>query len=86
MLLKDNKKGLVTIIMKRMKSPNMESGYESCEEAPMEDGAQQDNSDAMKAASESLISAVHAKDAVRLQSALRSLISMIEDESESEED
>ncbi len=84
MLLKNNKKGLVTIIMKRMKSPNMEQ--DSCEEAPMENGAEQDNSDAMKAASESLINAVHSRDASAVQSSLRSLISMIEDESESKED
>ncbi len=87
MLLKDNKKGLVTIIMKRMKSPNMES--ESCNHVPMENGAEQDNSDGLNAAAESMISAIHSKDARSLKSALQSFISMIEDsesESESEND
>jgi hypothetical protein len=74
MLLSDNKKGLSTIIVKRV------NGSESYENKPEHEGAEQDYSDGIRAASEEILSAIKSNDAKALQVALKSFMSMCEDE------
>jgi len=86
MLLKDNKKGLVTIIMKRMKggssdmSPDFKKEHASV--APRKNGAEQDDSVALSSAAEEMISAIKSDDASKFTSALKSFIEMCEDKDE----
>ena len=85
MILKDDKKGLVTLIMKRMKGSHRDMSpsyheYEHAEEAPTKDGAEQDNSMALESASEDMMEAIKNSDASLFKSALMSFIEMSRDE------
>ena len=83
MLLKDNKKGLVTVIMKRMKgmSPDMTPSFDRSEKAMtnQKDGAEQDYEMAMESASKSMIDAIKSGDAKSFSSSLKSFIELCED-------
>jgi len=89
MLLKDNKKGLVTLIMKRMKgggdmSPSF--GSEMPEKSKMKDGAEMDNETGYDACCEGMIEAVKSGDSKKFKSQLKSFVSMMMDEYEQNED
>lgn len=87
MLLKDDKKGLVTIIMKRMKggdnnmSPSFSSDERS-EEMTMEDGAEQDNEVALNSCAEDMMNAIKSGNTQKLKTSLKSFMEMIREESE----
>lgn len=83
MLLKDDKKGLVTVIMKKMKgaqdmSPSFSSEYS--EPTKMVDGAEQDNEAAYNACCDDMMSAFKEGDSAKLKRSLKSFISMVLDE------
>lgn len=88
MLLKDNKKGLVTIIMKRMQgmSPDTTPSF-SKSEKPMKakqvDGAEQDSSMALESSAKSMMQALKADDASSFAKSLKSFIKMCEECEES---
>jgi hypothetical protein len=89
MLLTDNKKGLVTLIMKKMKgagdlTPSFLS--EKPEEVKMVDGAEQDNDRGYEACCEDMISAFKESNPKRLKNALKSFITMVIDEYEQSEE
>jgi hypothetical protein len=76
MLMKDDKKKSVSLIMgKLMGQP---------EQAPTTDGVEQDDSMAVDTAAEELISAIHAKSAKGVVQALKSLMEMMDDDSQPE--
>ena len=83
MLLKDNKKGLVTLIMKKMKggdhdlSPSFSS--ETAEPKKLVDGAEQDCSIAVESAAEELLGALESKDPKAVVRAFKSLFILMED-------
>ena len=74
MLMSDDKKKQVTLIMKKLK------GAESVEEAPVVDGAEQDDSIAVDTAAEELIAAVESKSPKAVVQAIKSLIELIQSE------
>ena len=83
MLLKDDKKGLVTIIMKKMRghgdmSPSFSS--EEAKESPMKDGAYQDNESGYDSCCNDMMSAFKEGDSQKLKRSLKSFISMVLDE------
>lgn len=89
MLLKDDKKGLVTIIMKKMKghgdmSPSFSS--EMPQEQKMKDGAYQDNDSGYDYCCQDMMEAFKSGDSQKLKKSLKSFISMVLDEEESQED
>lgn len=88
MLLKDDKKGLVTIIMKKMKehsiAPSMSS--EQAMEKPMLDGAEQDYEAGHDACCEDMMKAFKSGDSRLLKKSLKSFISMVLDERDLEQD
>lgn len=87
MLLKDDKKGLVTIIMKKMKgSSDMSPSFlsEKAERVPMKDGAEQDGDIAYESCCEDMISAFKEGNSKKLASSLRSFITMVMDEQDVE--
>ena len=89
MLLKDNKKGLVTLIMKRMNgagdlTPSFLS--EKPEEVKMVDGAEQDCERGYEACAEEVLSALKESSPKRLKNALKSFITMAIDEYEQSEE
>lgn len=87
MLLKDDKKkGLVTVIMKRMKghgdmSPSLPSGESEIRKSV--EGAEKDYEHGYDACCEDMISAVQQGDAKKLKAALKSFYMMMEDEEDS---
>ena len=90
MLLKDDKKGLVTIIMKKMKghgdmSPSFASSQESMEEKNTKDGAETDYEQGYEACCSDMISAFKEGDSSKLKRSLKSFISMVLDEEDSED-
>ena len=89
MLLKGDKKGLVSVIMKKMKghgdmSPSFQS--ESMNKAPTVDGAEQDNSSAYDNCCNDMMSALKSGDSKQFQSSIKSLISMMLNEHENGEE
>jgi hypothetical protein len=70
MLMKDDKKKMATIIMGKMGKP--QASPES------EDGAEQDDSVALKTAGEELISALESKNPLAVASAIKALIELCE--------
>jgi hypothetical protein len=89
MLLKGDKKGLVSVIMKKMKghgdmSPSFQS--ESVKQAPTVDGAEQDSSAAHDKCCNDIMSAVKSGDSQQFKSSLKSLISMMLEESDNGEE
>jgi len=89
MLMKDNKKKLVTVIMNRMKgSPKMEPSFSSETPQPkkMVDGAEQDNDIAYDTCCEDMMSAIKTGDSRRFKNSLKSFVSMMIDEYEDAED
>ena len=84
-LLKDDKKKLVTFVMKRMKgsedmSPNF--GNETAEPVHMKDGAEQDCEAGYEACVTDMMSAFKENDKSKFKSSLKSFISMVMDEGE----
>lgn len=80
MFMKDKKKGIASILVAKLGKPGLS-------EAPMSEGAEQDNDIALKSAAEEILSAVESKDASMLVSAMKSFYEMCdsaEDNSESE--
>lgn len=74
MLMSDDKKKLATIIVNKAKSGKPEEMVE----APMEDGAEQDDSIAKETAAADLISAIESKDAKALAAAFSDLMELCE--------
>jgi hypothetical protein len=89
MLLKGDKKGLVSVIMKKMKghgdmSPSFES--ETMKKAPTVDGVEQDSSSAHDNCCNDMMSAIKSGDSKQFQSSLKSLISMMLEENDNGEE
>lgn len=83
MLLKDDKKKLVTLIMKSSKKGedmNHPIMSEKVEEAPMKDGAEQDYEYGYDACCDDMIEAFKAGDSRKLKESLKSFMSMMMDE------
>lgn len=85
MLLKDDKKRMVTIILKRLKGSDdfdtMRSSNEEYSEAPIsKDGAELDNTDALSTASEKAMEAIESKDAKSFKNAIKEMISLCMEE------
>lgn len=81
MLLKDDKKGLVTIIMKRMKgmSPDMSPSFDKSEKsikAPTKDGAETDYDIAMESSAKSMMEALKSNDPKSFSKSLKSFIEL----------
>jgi hypothetical protein len=88
MMLKGDKKGLVTIIMKKMKghgdmSPSFKS--ESAQQAKTQDGVEQDQSSAEDKCCSEMIQALKSGDSKQLKSSLKSFIQMVVQDAESDE-
>jgi hypothetical protein len=89
-MLKGDKKGLATIIIKKLKghgdmSPSFSSS-ESMENVKMKNGAEQDNSSAEDKCCNDMMSALESGNSQQFKSSLKSLISMmLEDNSDNEE-
>jgi hypothetical protein len=82
MLLKDNKKGLVTIIMSKMKdSDNMKT-----ESYNASKGAELDNSSSCEKCAKDVLDAIEAKSPKRLASSLKELMKMLDEEEDYKED
>lgn len=81
MLLKDNKKNLVTVIMKKMTEPKPE--MESYNAAK---GAELDNSSACDACAEKMLKAIQSKNPKMLSSALKEFFELMEEEEEYKEE
>jgi len=80
MFMKDKKKSIASILVAKLGKPELS-------EKPMSEGAEQDDSIALKSAAEEIMSAIESKDSGMLVSALKSFYEMCdsaEDESESE--
>lgn len=88
MLLKDRRKGLTTLIMKKMKGyeNNMSPSMEYASDAKMKDGAEQDNTIALDSAAEEVMQAMKDGNAKEMKNALKSFIMMVVDEYEENED
>lgn len=88
MLLKDKKKGFATLIIKRMSGPGemSPSFYSEMKPKPMVDGAEQDDDAAYRACCDDMMSAIKSGDSQRLKSAMKSFVSMMMDEYDSEKD
>lgn len=89
MMLKGDKKGLATIIIKKMKghgdmSPSFNSKKESMEETKFKDGAEQDYSSAEDKCCNDMMSALKSGNSQQFKSSLKSLISMMLEENEDE--
>lgn len=82
MLLKDNKKGLVTLIMKRMKggSEDMSPSFGKAESVKLKDGAEQDNSIGLDSAASEMMEAIKSGDPKSFKNSLLSFIEMCKDE------
>jgi hypothetical protein len=81
MLMKDNKKNSVALIMNRLNSKSP-----SVEEKPQEDGVEQDASIGLHTAAEELMQAIESKSAPRVAEAFKALSEMCgSDESPAEE-
>jgi hypothetical protein len=87
MLLKDDKKGLVTIIMKRMKGHgDMSPSFASeAQEVKTSEGAEQDYESGYDSCCNEMISAFKSGDSQKLKNSLRSFISMVIDEQDESE-
>jgi hypothetical protein len=78
MLMKgDDKKKSVSLIMSKM------LGKPEVEEAPVEDGAEQDDSVGMEAAADELLQAIEMKSSKGIVQAIKSMIQMASSEPES---
>jgi hypothetical protein len=79
MLMKDDRKKMATIIMGKM--------GQSQEAPKSEDGAEQDDSTALKTAGEEFAAAIESKDGMRIAESLKALMELCESEepTESEE-
>jgi len=89
MLLKDNKKNRVTIIMKKLQGGSDSSpsfSKDSMYSAPMPEGAQVETTHAEDACCEDMISAFEMKDAKKLKAALKSFVQMMIQEEEAKEE
>lgn len=80
---KDKKQGgMVSLIMKKMKNGNNDfeslknQNEEHVEEAPMKDGAEQDDSSAINKAASDVMSSIESKDIEKLKSSLKLMIKM----------
>lgn len=90
MFFKDDRKGLATLIMKKMSGhgdlkPNFGSSNHS-EAKATEDGVEQDYETGYDACCNDMMSAFKSGDASKLKSSLKSFISMVLDEEEKQED
>lgn len=72
MLLSDNKKKVASVIVSGL------GPQEKIEEAPLVEGAEQDDSLAKEAAAQELISALESKDAKRLAAAFSDMLELCE--------
>lgn len=81
MLMKDDKKKAVTLIMGKMLGKPEET-----QEAPSKDGTEQDDSVAVDTAAEELISAIEAKSPKGVVMAIKSLMELCQQESEDYEE
>lgn len=89
MMLKGDKKGLVTIIMKRMKGHGDMSPSFASEEAKLakqKNGIEQDYSSAEDKCCDNMMQAMKSGDAMQFKSSLKSLISMMLEENSSDEE
>lgn len=77
MLMKDDKKKSVSLIMGKLMGDKPEVS-----EAPTEDGVEQDDSVAVDTAAEELLAAIEAKSAKGIVQAIKSLIEMCSEPSE----
>lgn len=91
MLMKDNKKNMVSMIVKAAKGPNhmdnMKPKESEMSEVPMKDGVEQDSSIPENAAAEELISAIEMKSPKAIVEAMKSLLEILdsqEDEKKTE--
>lgn len=75
MLLSDDKKKTVSLLVSKLGKPQME-------ESPMKDGAEQDDSMPKDAAAEELIAAIESKSAKGVVEALESLMELCSPKSE----
>jgi hypothetical protein len=71
MLMKDDKKSAVSLIMNKLGSKQ-----ENTEEAPTEDGSVQDDSVGMEAAAQELMTAIEQKSTKGIVEAIKSMIEM----------
>jgi len=82
MLMKDNKKQMVSLIVGKAKGPNHIDNLkpeESTELPPMKDGVQVDNSVPAEMAAEELISAIETKSPKAIVEALKALMELLDD-------
>jgi hypothetical protein len=77
MLLKDDKKKMVTTIIGKL-------GKSTMEETPMENGAEQDDSIGMDSCAEEIIKAIEEKNPKALVEAMKSMMEMMDAEPEQE--
>lgn len=80
MLMKDDKKKSVSLIMDKLMNKKPE-----LTEAPMVDGAEQDDSVAVNTAAEELMSAIESKSPQAFVSAFKSLMELCQNDSEPSE-
>ena len=99
MILKAGKRGIVTVIMNKMKGPGSlkpSLGSGTSEEGPSlpmpmskpksTDGTDMDNDIAYRSCCENMLGAIKAEDSQRLKSAMKSFVSMMMDEYDSKKD
>lgn len=81
MLMKDNKKSIVTLIANKAKGPShMDNLKPDFDSAPEKDGAVQDDSVAVNSAAEELLSAIESKSAKGIAEAFKSLMQLCDND------
>ena len=78
MLLKDDKKKMVTTIIGKLGRPEMEK-------APEKDGVEQDDSIGLESCADEIIQAVEEKSPKKLVEAMRSMMEMLDEDNDEQE-
>ena len=86
MLMKDNKKSAITLIVNKAKGPNhLDNMKPEFEKAPMKDGAEQDSSIPEDSAAEELLQAIEQKSPKAIVEAFKALMGICDMPEESED-